>query len=167
MLSHDLKSILLKTHEEINASNHPNKQELLKHIDKLSLQIDYNQLVSHLSNATSLYIPYSWEALEDGNISVKKAKDDKFFTDIELQLKEYGSLKLRLGMFESNHLNINITAEDSEFKEILKSNLPTLRKQLHSAGIMTNEIRFLDDLKSVNSYDTNLGELAVGFEVKA
>jgi len=167
MLSHDIKAILLKTHEEINASNHPNKQELLKHIDKLSLQIDYHQLVSHLSNATSLYIPYSWEALEDGNISLKKAKDNKFFTDIELQLKEYGSLKLRLGMFESNQLNINISAENSEFKEILKSNLPMLRQQLHSVGIMTNEIRFLDDTKTASSYDTHLSELAVGFEVKA
>jgi len=167
MLSQDLKAILLKTHEEISASSHPNRQDLLKHIDKLSLQIDYHQLLSHLSNATSLYVPYSWEALEDGNITIKKAKDDKFFTDIELQLKEYGALKLRLGMFEGNQLNINISAESSEFKEILKDNMSTLRKQLHSAGIITNTIRFLDDVKSTSSYESNLGELAVGFEVKA
>ena len=167
MLSQDLKAILLKTHEEISTSNHPNKQELLKHIDKLSLQIDYHQLVSHLSNATSLYIPYSFDALEDGNITIKKAKDDRFFTDIELQLKEYGSLKLRLGMFEGNQLNINITAESKEFKQLLKENISTLRKQLHSAGIVTNEIRFLDDVKAASSYENSLGELAVGFEVKA
>lgn len=167
MFQGDLKAVLLKTHEEINNSNHPNKQELLKHIDKLTLQIDYHQLVSHLSNATSLYLPYSWDALEDGNISIKRLKDDSFFTDIELQLKEYGELNIRLGMFESNQLNINIKTQNSEFKNILQENMPQLRQQLASAGIVAKEIRFLDDNKTATTYESLLKDIALGFEVKA
>ena len=166
LFSNDLKSVLHKAQEELTNSNHPNKQELLKHIDKLSVQIDYHQLVSHLSNATSLYIPYSWDALEDGNITIKNLKDGKFFTDIELQLKEYGELKLRLGMFEENQLNINITAQSSEFKKILQENMPQLRQQLYDVGITPKEIRFLDD-KSANAYGGDSSGLALGFEVKA
>lgn len=166
LFSNDLKSVLHKAQEKLTNSNHPNKQELLKHIDKLSLQIDYHQLVSHLSNATSLYIPYSWDALEDGNITMKNLKDGKFFTDIELQLKEYGSLKLRLGMFEENQLNINITAQSSEFKKILQENMSQLRQQLYDVGITPKEIRFLDD-KSANAYGGDSSGLALGFEVKA
>ena len=167
MLSQDLKAILLKTHEEISASSHPNKQELLKHIDKLSLQIDYHQLLSHLSNASSLYIPYSWEALEDGNITIKKAKDDKFFTDIELQLKDYGELKLRLGMFEGKQLNINVTAQSEELKNIFKENLPMLKQQLFAVGITPKEIRFLEDSSKTEAYSNPSSNLEMGFEVKA
>ena len=165
MFSSDLKAVLLKTHEELANSSHPNKQEILKQIDKLTLAIDYNQLVSHLSNATSLYLPYSWDALEDGKLTIKEAKDDSFFTDIELKLKEYGELKIRLGMFEKNQLNINIRTQSSEFKKILQENMPQLRQQLFSVGIVAKEIRFIDENRS--AYSDTAKELALGFEVKA
>jgi len=167
MFNGDLKAVLLKTHEEISNSTHPNKQELLKHIDKLTLQIDYHQLVSHLSNATSLYLPYSWDALEDGNLTIKKLKNASFFTDIQLQLKEYGELKLRLGMFESNQLNINIQTQNDEFKNILQENIPQLRQQLSSVGIVVKEIHFLEASKNSSNYENPIKDLALGFEVKA
>ena len=167
-LSQDLKALLLQSHEEINNSNAPHKQELLKTIDKLTLQIDYHQLVSHLSNASSLYIPYSWEALEDGTITLKSAKEDKFFCDIELKLKEYGAIKLRLGMFEKNQLNINISTENETFKNLLKENISTLKKQLFSIGINPQSIRFLDDSSNkTDAYTTPTKNLDMGFEIKA
>ncbi|MDQ7067919.1 MAG: flagellar hook-length control protein FliK [Sulfurimonas sp.] len=167
IFSHDLKAILLKAHEELQNSSLPNRQEILKHIDKLTLQIDYHQLLSHLENATSLYIPYSWDALKDGNITIKSAKDDKFFTDIELHLKEYGMLKLRLGMFEKNQLNINITVESKELKKILQDNIPTLKEQLFGVNIVPVSIRFLDDDTALSSlYSEHDQELNAGFEVK-
>lgn len=167
LFSHDLKAVLLKAHEEIQNSSSPNKVELLKQIDKLTLQIDYHQLLSQLSNSTSLYIPYTWDALEDGNITIKSAKDDKFFTDIELNLKDYGKLKLRLGMFEKNQLNINITAQNTELKKILQKNIPTLKQQLFSVGIVPVSIRFLDDNDTFSSaYNEYNQGLNAGFEVK-
>jgi len=167
LFSHDLKAVLLKAHEEIKNSSSANKVELLKQIDKLTLQIDYHQLLSQLSNSTSLYIPYSWDALEDGNITIKSVKDDKFFTDIELNLKEYGELKLRLGMFEINQLNINITAQNKELKQILQDNIATLKQQLFGANIVPVSIRFLDDNDTLSSaYNEYNQGLNAGFEVK-
>ncbi|MDF1877571.1 flagellar hook-length control protein FliK [Sulfurimonas sp. SAG-AH-194-L11] len=168
LFSQDLKALLLKAQEEIKNSSSPNKMELLKQIDKLTLQIDYHQLLSQLSNATSLYIPYTWDALEDGNITIKSSKDDRFFTDIELNLKEYGSLKLRLGMFEKNQLNINISAQSKELKKILQENIGTLKRQLIGENIMPISIRFLDDTAPVTSaYNEYSQELNAGFEAKA
>ncbi len=165
LFNNDLKSILLKAQDEIASSNLTSKSDLLKHVDKLLLQVDYNQLLSHLSNSTSLYLPYSWDALEDGKLEIKNQKDGRFFTDIELHLKEYGLLKLRLGLFENNQLNINITTESFELKTQLKENLPLLKKQLFEVGIIPKEIRFLEDKRS--NYDEANKHIAVGFEVKA
>ena len=165
MFSNDLKAILLKTHDEINSSTNPNKQEILKHIDKLTLQIDYHQLVSHLADSSSLYLPYAWDAMEDGNINVSKGKKDSFFCDINLMLKEYGELKLRLGIFEKNQLNINISSQSDELKEKIKEKLSELKQQLINAGITPKSIRFLDETS--NSYTENSPDLDLGFEVKA
>jgi len=167
-LSQDLKATLLKSHEEISNSNNPQKQEILKAIDKLTLQIDYHQLVSHLSNSSSLYIPYAWDQLEDGNITLKSTKNKKFFCDIELQLKDYGELKLRLGMFEQNQLSINIDTKNEEFRALLKKNIGSLKEQLFSVGIHPQNINFIEEKTTptdiYNEYGKNLD---MGFEVKA
>ena len=162
----DFKAILLKLHDEFNGSLQTNRQEALKHIDKLLLQIDYHQLVSHLSNASSLYIPYTWDALQEGTIVLKNAKNNKYFCDIHLSLKEYGALDLRLALFESNQLTINISTESEELKSLIKDNLQELKKQLLHVNITPNTIRFID--KEKNDYETQLeDDLAIGFEVKA
>ena len=132
----------------------------------MALQIDYYQLLSHLSNASALYIPYSFDALEDGNIKLKNAKNEKFFCDIQLQLKEYGELKLRLGLFEKNQLSININCESSALKEKLQENIAALKKSLFDAGIHPKEIHFIDETKSPAPYET-AEDLQLGFEVKA
>ena len=162
----DVKAVLLKAHEELSNSSQTNKQEILKHIDKLLLQIDYNQLVSHLSNASSLYIPYRWDDLKDGNIEIKSAKNDKYFCDIHLELKEYGQLDLRLALFEKNQLSINISTENEALKSLIQNNMQTLKKQLLHVNIIPNTIRFID--KEKNTYEQQIDDnLAMGFEVKA
>lgn len=169
IVSQDLKSILLKASDEISKSFHPNQNELLKQIDKLSLQIDYYQLVSHLSNSTSLYLPFSWDSLEEGNINLKKDKEDKFYCDIDLKLKEYGALKLKLVLYDKNQINIQIYSDNSAFKEIIKENVALLRSALIEAKITPREIRLLDTpKKSVASpYEDSYKHIDLGFEVKA
>jgi len=167
LFSNDLKSVLLKAQDDISTSTIPNKQELLKQLDKLTLQIDYHQLVSHLSNSSSLYIPYSWDDLEDGEISLKNTQNDSFFCDINLKLKNDGELRLRLGLFQNNILNINITATDNQFKEKLKENMPELKKQLFKIGLTPQDIRFIEDIGVRTSYDDSNQHIDVGFEVKA
>jgi hypothetical protein len=169
LLSHDLKSVLLKSHEEISNSTHPNKTQLLQDIDKLSLQIDYHQLLSHLSNSSSLYIPFSWEELQEGNINIKKDKDEKFYCDIDLKLKEYGELKLKLVLYEKNQLNIKIHSNNKDFKEIIKENISLLRSALIEAQITPREIRLFNIEKQIehSPYENSDDNINIGFEVKA
>ncbi|WP_152183784.1 flagellar hook-length control protein FliK [Sulfurimonas indica] len=167
LFSDDFKAVIKKSLEELNSTNHPQKLELIKQLDKLSLQIDYYQLLSHLSNASAIYLPYYFDALEDGNITLKSAKNEKFFCDIELQLKEYGFLRLRLGMFEKNQLNINIECESVELETKMKSNIGQLKGNLLSAGIHPKDIRFIKSSNENAPAYTNEQELQLGFEVKA
>ncbi len=168
ILSSDLKAVLLKASEEILNSTHSNKAEILRHIDKLILQIDYHQLVSHLSNSTSLYLPFSWEQLESGNIKLQKDKDDKFYCDIDLKLKEYGEVKLKLAIYDKNQLNIYIYADNTEFKEIVKESIGVLRSALIDSQITPREIRIFDSSKKniASPYENISNPIDVGFEVK-
>lgn len=167
ILSEDLKSILLKAGEEIANSSHPNQGELLKLVDKLSLQIDYYQLLSHLSNSSSLYLPFSWDSLEEGNINIKKDKEDRFYCDIDLKLKEYGELKLKLALYEENQINIHIYSDNREFKEIVKENIGALRSALIESQIIPKEIRIFDAIKKISPYESSYNHIDLGFEVKA
>lgn len=166
VFSNDLKAVLQKAHAAIASSSHPLKNDLIQHIDKLSLQIDYYQLLSHLSNASAIYLPYSFDALEDANVTIKNAKNSKFFCDIELKLKEYGELKLRLGLFEKNNLNMDVVCQSQELKNLLKENISELKKQLFEANIYPKDIRFLDDKKN-DTYYEDKQDIELGFEVKA
>lgn len=173
MLSTDLKSLLLKTSDDIAKSSLPNQAEIMKNLDKLLLQIDYYQLMSHLSNSSSLYLPFSWDELEQGNINLKKGEDDKFYCDIELKLKEYGELNLRLVLYEENQLNIQIHSDNEEFKKIIKENISSLRSALIESNITPREIRLLNATKKVpnSPYEVPSKEFSnginVGFEIKA
>ena len=169
ILSSDLKALLLQAGDDIAKSSHPNQSELLKHIDKLSLQIDHYQLLSHLSNASSLYLPFSWDMLQEGNMEFKKTDDDKFYCDIDLKLKEYGELKLKLTLYDKNQLNLHIYSSNEEFKEIIKENIPILRSALIEVQITPREIRIFEPNKkiSASSYENQSDNLQMGFEVKA
>lgn len=166
ILSNDFKAVLHKAGEEVAKLATPNQGEITKQLDKLALQIDYHQLVSHLSNASSLYIPFSWQEMQDGNITIKQVEKDKFYCDIELKLKEYGELKLRLALYEKNQLNIHINSDNEEFKNIIKENISILRKALIDTQITPREIRFFNNTKAP-AYDSGSTDIGMGFEVKA
>ena len=165
LFSHDIKTQLSKAKEELLNTNTPQKQQLLQHIDKLNLQIDYYQLISHLSNASAVYLPYSFEGFEEGSISIKKAKKSNYFCDIDLKLKEYGSLQIRLGLFEKNQLRININCESKELREMFQNNLTELKEQLFGIGLYPQDISFLGMHASQYSEDNT--DINLGFEVKA
>jgi len=168
IIKNDLKSVLLQTKEELVKSNNPNQNEIIKNIDKLSLQIDYSQLVTHLSNSSSLYLPFSWDSLEEGEIELKHGKNDKFYCDIYLKLKEYGELNLKLTLYEKNQLNLHIHSADEQFKNIVKENIPSLRSALIDIQITPREIRILAPKKEIpqSPYSNYEDNFKMGFEVK-
>lgn len=168
ILSNDFKALLSQATDEIAKSNHPNKTELLNHIDKLGLQIDNYQLVSHLSNASSLYLPFSWDAMKEGSIEIKKA-EDRFYCDIDLKLKDYGELKFKLTLYEKNQLNLHIYTTSKEFQNIVKENLPELRSAIIDVNVTPREIRIFEpkETNATMAYNNPSGSLESGFEVKA
>jgi len=168
--SNDLKAILHKAGEEISKSSHPNQTEILKQIDKLSLQIDNYQLISYLSNGSSLYLPFSWDQLEEGDIELKKLKNDKFFCDINLKLKDFGDINLKLALYETNQLNLHFHSESEDFRELVKQNIPNLRSALIDINITPREIRVFQPKPKTqiqtNGYGTIDDNLQMGFEIK-
>jgi len=169
IISNDLKAVLMQAGDEIAKSNHPNQTELLKHIDKLSLQIDNYQLISHLSNGSSLYLPFSWDMLEDGNIELKKDDEDKFYCDIYLKLQEYGEVNLKLTLYEKNQVNLHVYSANQEFKDIVQENIPMLRSALIDIQITPREIRIFEPKQKTptSPYENNGENIYMGFEVKA
>lgn len=170
MTTNDLKAVLLQASDEITKSNHPNQIEISKQIDKLSLQIDNYQLLSHLSNGTSLYLPFSWDMMEEGNIEIKKSDDDKFYCDIYLKLKEFGEVNLKLTLYEKNQLNLHIYSDNQEFKSLIQDNIPMLRSALIDSQITPREIRVYEPKTSKVStapYQQQDKGIYMGFEVKA
>ena len=167
IISNDLKSVLIQTSQELQDSSHPNKNELIKQMDKLMLQIDHHQLLSHLSNGTSVYLPISWDLLEGGNLEVRK-DNDKFYCDIELQLKEYGDVSVKLTLFEKNQININMYSPNQKLKELFHEHISILRAGMISSQIIPREIRFHDgvDKKQTAPYQADNDEFNMGFEVK-
>jgi len=167
IVTHDLKAVLLQASVSITKTAHPNQTELLKHIDKLLLQIDNYQLLSHLSNGSHIYLPYSWDMLEKGNIEIQKSKDDKFYCNINLQLKEFGEIDLKLVLFEKNQVNIYIYSTNKRFKKLVKENIPALRSLLTDTQLTLRDIRVFELKKYPPSQYQNIDDnLNMGFEVK-
>ena len=140
----------------------------IKHIDKLALQIYHAQLLSHLSNATSLYLPFSWDEMKEGHINIKKENDNKFNVDIDLNLKEYGPLNIKLAIYDKNQLNVHIYSQNKELKSLIKENISELRSNLISQQITPREIRLFDtpQTQPSSAYEQNTKDIYMGFEVK-
>jgi len=165
VVTKDLKAVVLKTTQDVTNSNIPNKTEILKHLDKLALQIDNQQLISYLSNSSCLYLPFNWDGLEEGEIEMKTLKDEKFYCDINLKLKKFGEINLKLMLYEKNKLNLHFYSKNQEFKDVVKENISSLRVALIDAHIVPSEIRIFE--KKVSPYqETQNNELKMGFEVK-
>lgn len=159
LLENDLKANILKSN--------PQQIEVLKHIDKLALQIDYYQLMSHLSNGSTLFLPFSWDMLDSGEIEINKSKDNKFFCDINLKLKKFGELNLRLVLYEKNLLDIYIYSDNTEFKILAKDSLNSLRLNISDIDLQLKSIRFFEIKKKKKSpYNDLKDELKLGFRVK-
>lgn len=165
----DMKSNLLKLKEELVNSPHPNAARLMEISDKLLTQIDYHQLVSHLSNTSSIYFPFAWDQLQDGQLAFKKGEDNKFYCEINLTLKDYGELNLLMGIYDKTQLDMQIHTQSKELKDLVFENLPLLRSALIKAELTPRIIRVHDRSETKNivtqSYE-NYQKPNGAFEIK-
>lgn len=143
-INEDMKSVLLQMQDELASKTDPKSQDLAKQIDKLLAQIDYHQLVSLSSNTNSVYLPFFWEMLEDGSISMKKTDEEKFYCQINLTLKDFGKVDLMLALYDKNKLDLTIYAQREHFKTALRENMQKLKIALNSVDLIPINIKLLD-----------------------
>lgn len=168
-MSKDMKANLLQLKEELINTSNPNMLKISEAADKILLQIDYHQLYSTLSQTSSLYFPFAWDVLEDGKMEFKKAKDKKFYCQINLTLKEYGELNMLMGLYDKNQLDLQIQTQKSDLKDLIQQNIATLRSTLIEANITPRSIRVYDssqvNMVAKNGYTAHINASSA-FEVK-
>ena len=140
-LANDIKSTLLNIKHELSVQNTPMSREISLHVERLITQIEYFQLVSLSSNSQTSYLPFLWDGLEEGQVSLKKLKENRFFCEINLKLKEYGKIDLMLMLFEDIHINISVFAEKKEFLELVQENLLALKQGINKLGLIPSTVQ--------------------------
>jgi hypothetical protein len=143
-ISDDMKSVLLQMQNELASKEDPKSQEMAKQIDKLLTQIDYHQLASLTSNSNNIYLPFFWEMLDDGNITMKKTDEDKFYCQINLTLKDFGKVDLMLAMYDTNKIDLTIYAQREHFKTAIRDNMQELKIALNNVDLIPVNIKLLD-----------------------
>ena len=143
-ISDDMKSVLLQMQDELASKTDPKSQDLAKQVDKLLTQIEYQQLTSLTSNSNYVYLPFFWEMLEDGNISMKKTEEEKFFCQINLTLKDFGKVDLMLALYDKNKLDLTVYAQREHFKVAIRDNMQKLKIALNNVDLIPVNIKLLD-----------------------
>lgn len=168
-MADDLKSNLLSLREELTLSGDPADQKLLEQTDRLLTQIDYHQLLSHIGSSNSIYFPFVWDQLQEGSLTFKKNKENKFYCEIRLKLKEYGDLNLMMALYEGNQLDIQAHTEKPELKALIHENIGELRTLLIRSGLTPRSIRIYEATETKTpiqeTYAASEGT-DMGFEVK-
>lgn len=168
-LRDDVKLNILKLKEELGTTNNPLSVKVNELSEKLLMQIDYHQMLSHLSSSSSLYLPFSWELLEEGSLYFKKQDEEKFYCHIELKLKEYGELELMLSLYKNKELELSAITQQESLRELLHENLAQLRTRLIESEIYPKSIRVSAKNAQSKNLDTNYSshfESSSSFEVK-
>lgn len=140
----DFKANLLKLQEALTTKSDAKSIENLKIVNNLLAQVELNQLGSLASNSNFVFIPFFWDMLEDGFIQMKQKEEEKFFCQINLNLKDFGKVDLMLFLYDKNKLDFTIYAQREHFKVAIKENLQTLKKALNSVELIAVNVKLLD-----------------------
>lgn len=125
----DLKAVLLKMQQDSDK----NIKELT---DKILTQIDYYQLLSIVSNSNWIYLPLNWDDFESGKIGFKKRGDRSFYCEIELILKSYDDIKLKV-LMQDDLLNLIFESKNQIFLDDAKAFQKDLKYELSKLGFFT------------------------------
>jgi hypothetical protein len=143
-ITNDMKSILLQMQDDLASKADPKSQEMFKQVDKMLMQIDYHQLLSHTGNSNCVYVPFLWDMLEDGSINMKKIDEEKFYCQINLTLKDFGKVDLMMALYDKNKIDLTIHAQREHFKVAVRDHLPNLKKALNDVDLIPVNIKLLD-----------------------
>ncbi|MEA3354687.1 MAG: hypothetical protein U9Q33_12825, partial [Campylobacterota bacterium] len=145
-ITKDIKAALLIIQENGNSDQSDLSKELKATVDKLISQIEFFQGLSYTSAANYTFVPFSWENMEDGDIRFSSNKDDNFSCQINLNLKNYGELKILLDLESKNYININVGVQSEILRGMFQKNLQKLRIGINRIDL---------NLQSLNIFDLN------------
>lgn len=144
MLQQDFKSVLLQMQDEVKNLDTPVAKDVQKQVDRLLGQIEYFQAYSFASNTQNTFMPFVWDMMKEGEISFKKLKEDRFFVQINLKLKDLGKVDMMVILHDKNQLDISIFAQRKIFKTMVQTTLPKLKQAINQVGLIPFQIKLLD-----------------------
>ncbi len=147
MLKDDIKANLLQLKDELVKSGDVAIKDVIPKIDRALVNINYYQLVSYGMSANMLYLPLLWDDLDEGEVSIKRLKQKRFFCEINLKLKDFGKIDLLIMLFNDIDINISIFTQNDEFLSRIRDNLQLLRKGINSVGLTSSNIYLYNSLR--------------------
>lgn len=159
-LHHDVKSTLLQIS---NLAKNEGNEAVYNQANRLLAQIELNQLMSLANDSINTYLPFSWEGLDDSKIMFRRGKKDKFFAQIKLEFAKLGDLEILISLNNEKYIDINIMAENVEFRKTIYENAHELKRNINKAGLLSANffvgdiIRSKFDTRNAKNLDLEMG----------
>ncbi|ECH3630240.1 flagellar hook-length control protein FliK [Campylobacter jejuni] len=159
-LHHDVKSILLQIS---NLAKNEGNEAVYNQANRLLAQIEINQLMSLANDSINTYLPFSWDDLNDSKIMFRRGKKDKFFAQIKLEFAKLGDLEILISLNNEKYIDINIMAENIEFRKTIYENAHELKRNINKAGLLSANffvgdiIRSKFDTRNMKNLDLEMG----------
>ncbi|EAK6058601.1 flagellar hook-length control protein FliK [Campylobacter jejuni] len=148
-LHHDVKSTLLQIS---NLAKNEGNEAVYNQANRLLAQIEINQLMSLANDSINTYLPFSWDDLNDSKIMFRRGKKDKFFAQIKLEFAKLGDLEILISLNNEKYIDINIMAENIEFRKTIYENAHELKRNINKAGLLSANFFVGDIIRS--KFDT-------------
>ncbi|MPB88268.1 flagellar hook-length control protein FliK [Campylobacter jejuni] len=159
-LHHDVKSTLLQIS---NLAKNEGNEAIYNQANRLLAQIEINQLMSLANDSINTYLPFSWDDLNDSKIMFRRGKKDKFFAQIKLEFAKLGDLEILISLNNEKYVDINIMAENIEFRKTIYENAHELKRNINKAGLLSANffvgdiIRSKFDTRNMKNLDLEMG----------
>ncbi|EKK8868203.1 flagellar hook-length control protein FliK [Campylobacter jejuni] len=159
-LHHDVKSTLLQIS---NLAKNEGNEAVYNQANRLLAQIEINQLMSLANDSINTYLPFSWDDLNDSKIMFRRGKKDKFFAQIKLEFAKLGDLEILISLNNEKYIDINIMAENIEFRKTIYENAHELKRNINKAGLLSANffvgdiIRSKFDARNMKNLDLEMG----------
>ncbi|HHY1564069.1 TPA: flagellar hook-length control protein FliK [Campylobacter jejuni] len=159
-LHHDVKSTLLQIS---NLAKNEGNEAVYNQANRLLAQIEINQLMSLANDSINTYLPFSWDDLNDSKIMFRRGKKDKFFAQIKLEFAKLGDLEILISLNNEKYIDINIMAENIEFRKTIYENAHELKRNINKAGLLSvnffvgDIIRSKFDTRNMKNLDLEMG----------
>ncbi|EAJ2690546.1 flagellar hook-length control protein FliK [Campylobacter jejuni] len=159
-LHHDVKSTLLQIS---NLAKNEGNEAVCNQANRLLAQIEINQLMSLANDSINTYLPFSWDDLNDSKIMFRRGKKDKFFAQIKLEFAKLGDLEILISLNNEKYIDINIMAENIEFRKTIYENAHELKRNINKAGLLSANffvgdiIRSKFDTRNMKNLDLEMG----------